>query len=44
MLRFLLFRVLPRRLFPILLIIEIVRFVRRRRRGDDTAVAPSQTA
>jgi len=43
MLRFLLFRVLPRRLFPILLIIEIIQFVRHQRRRDDAAAAPTQT-
>lgn len=43
MLRFLLFRVLPRRLFPILVIIEIIQFIRHRRRRDVTAAAPTQT-
>jgi hypothetical protein len=42
MLRFLLFRVLPRRLFPILLIIEVVQFLRHRRRRDDTVVVRTQ--
>jgi hypothetical protein len=42
MLRFLLLRVLPRRLFPILLIFEIVRFVRNRKRRNDADAVPTQ--
>jgi hypothetical protein len=40
MLRFLLFRFLPRRLFPILIVIEAIQLIRRWQRRDAPPIEP----
>ena len=40
MLRFLLFRFLPRRIMPLLMLFEAIQLVRRLRRRDEPAVTP----